>query len=264
MFRIILVALACADNACERRDTIVRPGRGGQDTGNGRPALPAVHRNRAVLRAGPAADSRRGVAGQAGQELPGIHRLRQQQHAPRAGAHDADAATAWRRRSLANNVRCSSSGSIRVERRAASRRFTDTQHSAAAGCRCRAAVVDVGGHAAGANQGSRGECASAKRRQRRRGHVHGGGRYPIVALINKMNQIERVTALLPDDVLGDMPVVTTYSGYRNFGGIQFRRASRRRRAGTPRSTSPSARFRRTGSSTSRCRIRSATHPVLSR
>ena len=48
-----------------------------------------------------------------------------------------------------------------------------------------------------------------------------GGRYPIVALINKMNQIERVTALLPNDVLGDMPVVTTYSGYRNFGGIQF-------------------------------------------
>lgn len=48
-----------------------------------------------------------------------------------------------------------------------------------------------------------------------------GGRYPVVALINKMNQIERVTALLPNDVLGDMPVVTTYSGYRNFGGIQF-------------------------------------------
>lgn len=48
-----------------------------------------------------------------------------------------------------------------------------------------------------------------------------GGRYPIVALINKMNQIERVTALLPNDVLGDMPVVTTYSGYKNFGGIQF-------------------------------------------
>jgi glyoxylase-like metal-dependent hydrolase (beta-lactamase superfamily II) len=48
-----------------------------------------------------------------------------------------------------------------------------------------------------------------------------GGRYPIVAAINKMNQVERVTALLPNDVLGDMPVVTTYSGYRNFGGIQF-------------------------------------------
>jgi len=48
-----------------------------------------------------------------------------------------------------------------------------------------------------------------------------GGRYPVVALINKMNQIERVQATLPNDVLGDMAVVTTYSGYRNFGGIQF-------------------------------------------
>jgi len=48
-----------------------------------------------------------------------------------------------------------------------------------------------------------------------------GGRYPVVAFINKMNQVERVTASLPNDVLGDMPVVTTYSGYRNFGGIQF-------------------------------------------
>ena len=48
-----------------------------------------------------------------------------------------------------------------------------------------------------------------------------GGRYPVVALINKMNQIERVTALLPNDVLGDMQVVTTYSGYKDFGGVQF-------------------------------------------
>ena len=48
-----------------------------------------------------------------------------------------------------------------------------------------------------------------------------GGRYPVVALINKMNQVERVQQTLPNDVLGDMAVVTTYSGYRNFGGIQF-------------------------------------------
>jgi glyoxylase-like metal-dependent hydrolase (beta-lactamase superfamily II) len=48
-----------------------------------------------------------------------------------------------------------------------------------------------------------------------------GGRYPVVALINKMNQVERVQAILPNDVFGDMAVVTTYSGYRNFGGIQF-------------------------------------------
>ena len=48
-----------------------------------------------------------------------------------------------------------------------------------------------------------------------------GGRYPMVAFINKMNQIERVQATLPNDVFGDMSVVTTYSGYRDFGGIQF-------------------------------------------
>jgi glyoxylase-like metal-dependent hydrolase (beta-lactamase superfamily II) len=48
-----------------------------------------------------------------------------------------------------------------------------------------------------------------------------GGRYPMVATINKMNQVERVQAILPNDVLGDMAVVTTYSGYRDFGGIQF-------------------------------------------
>jgi glyoxylase-like metal-dependent hydrolase (beta-lactamase superfamily II) len=43
----------------------------------------------------------------------------------------------------------------------------------------------------------------------------------MVATINKMNQVERVQAILPNDVLGDMAVVTTYSGYRDFGGIQF-------------------------------------------
>jgi hypothetical protein len=46
-----------------------------------------------------------------------------------------------------------------------------------------------------------------------------GGRYPMVATINNMNQVERVQAILPNDVLGDMAVVTTYSGYRDFGGI---------------------------------------------
>jgi len=48
-----------------------------------------------------------------------------------------------------------------------------------------------------------------------------GGRYPVVALINKMNQIERMQATIANDVLGDMTIVTTYSGYRDFGGIQF-------------------------------------------
>jgi glyoxylase-like metal-dependent hydrolase (beta-lactamase superfamily II) len=48
-----------------------------------------------------------------------------------------------------------------------------------------------------------------------------GGRYPMLAVINKAGQIERVQATLPNDVLGDMLVVTTYSGYKDFGGVQF-------------------------------------------
>ncbi len=46
-------------------------------------------------------------------------------------------------------------------------------------------------------------------------------RYPVVALINKMNQVEKVEARLPNDVLGDMPFVVTYSGYRSIGGVTF-------------------------------------------
>jgi glyoxylase-like metal-dependent hydrolase (beta-lactamase superfamily II) len=36
-----------------------------------------------------------------------------------------------------------------------------------------------------------------------------------------MNQVERVQATIGNDVLGDMQVVTTYSGYKDFGGILF-------------------------------------------
>jgi glyoxylase-like metal-dependent hydrolase (beta-lactamase superfamily II) len=48
-----------------------------------------------------------------------------------------------------------------------------------------------------------------------------GGRYRMLALINAKNQLERVEALAPNDVLGDMPIVVTYSGYKDLGGIQF-------------------------------------------
>jgi glyoxylase-like metal-dependent hydrolase (beta-lactamase superfamily II) len=46
-------------------------------------------------------------------------------------------------------------------------------------------------------------------------------RYPVAALVNKMNQVERVQATIANDVLGDMQIVTTYSGYKDFGGILF-------------------------------------------
>ena len=48
-----------------------------------------------------------------------------------------------------------------------------------------------------------------------------GGRYPINVHINKMNQVDRVRAWMPNDVFGDMIVETTYSGYRTFNGIPF-------------------------------------------
>ena len=48
-----------------------------------------------------------------------------------------------------------------------------------------------------------------------------GGRYPLHIHINKLNQVDRVRAWIPNDVFGDMLIETTYSGYRNFSGIQF-------------------------------------------
>ena len=48
-----------------------------------------------------------------------------------------------------------------------------------------------------------------------------GGRYPLHVHINKLNQVDRVRAWVPNDVFGDMLVETTYSGYRSFNGLQF-------------------------------------------
>jgi glyoxylase-like metal-dependent hydrolase (beta-lactamase superfamily II) len=48
-----------------------------------------------------------------------------------------------------------------------------------------------------------------------------GGRYPLSVHINKMNQVDRARAIVPNDVFGDMVIETTYSGYRAFNGVQF-------------------------------------------
>jgi glyoxylase-like metal-dependent hydrolase (beta-lactamase superfamily II) len=48
-----------------------------------------------------------------------------------------------------------------------------------------------------------------------------GARYPLQVHINRLNQVDRVRAWLPNDVFGDMLIETTYSGYRNIKGIQF-------------------------------------------
>jgi glyoxylase-like metal-dependent hydrolase (beta-lactamase superfamily II) len=46
-----------------------------------------------------------------------------------------------------------------------------------------------------------------------------GGRHGVVARINRMNQVERLSALVPNDVMGDMAYVVTYGGYRSMNGV---------------------------------------------
>jgi glyoxylase-like metal-dependent hydrolase (beta-lactamase superfamily II) len=48
-----------------------------------------------------------------------------------------------------------------------------------------------------------------------------GGRHRYVGQINAQNQVERVQTWIDNPVLGDTPVEFTYSGYRDFAGVQF-------------------------------------------
>lgn len=59
-----------------------------------------------------------------------------------------------------------------------------------------------------------------------------GGRR-VVAFINKANEIERAQWTLPNDVLGDMDVITTYAGYREIGGLLFPTRIRQTQGGFP-------------------------------
>lgn len=47
----------------------------------------------------------------------------------------------------------------------------------------------------------------------------GGARY--VGRINAQNQVERIETWIDNPVLGDTPMVTTFSDYRDFGGVMF-------------------------------------------
>ena len=47
------------------------------------------------------------------------------------------------------------------------------------------------------------------------------GKYRVVGRLNAQNQVERVQTWIDNPVLGDMLVETTYSGYRDFGGVSF-------------------------------------------
>ena len=42
-----------------------------------------------------------------------------------------------------------------------------------------------------------------------------------VGTIDKAHHVERVRTWIANDVLGDMPVEVAYSGYKDFGGVQF-------------------------------------------
>lgn len=47
------------------------------------------------------------------------------------------------------------------------------------------------------------------------------GRFAATAYINEDYLVERIESRVPDPVLGEIAVVTTFSGYRDFGGIKF-------------------------------------------
>ena len=47
------------------------------------------------------------------------------------------------------------------------------------------------------------------------------GRFTATAFINDDYVVERVESRLPDPVLGEVAVVTTYSNYRDYGGVKF-------------------------------------------
>ena len=47
------------------------------------------------------------------------------------------------------------------------------------------------------------------------------GRFSAKVFVNEQGLVERVDSRLPNHVLGDSSVVTNYSGYRDFGGVQF-------------------------------------------
>jgi glyoxylase-like metal-dependent hydrolase (beta-lactamase superfamily II) len=47
------------------------------------------------------------------------------------------------------------------------------------------------------------------------------GKYTAQAFVDDQNMITKIETKIPNPVLGDMPVVTTFSGYRDFNGLKF-------------------------------------------
>jgi glyoxylase-like metal-dependent hydrolase (beta-lactamase superfamily II) len=59
------------------------------------------------------------------------------------------------------------------------------------------------------------------------------GRIMVKAALTDQNLIERVEALIPHAVLGDMPVEITYADYKDFGGVKFPTRVRQSAGGFP-------------------------------
>lgn len=47
------------------------------------------------------------------------------------------------------------------------------------------------------------------------------GKYPVSGVINAQGQVESTRTMIYQSIVGDMPVVTTFSGYADMGGVQF-------------------------------------------
>jgi len=47
------------------------------------------------------------------------------------------------------------------------------------------------------------------------------GKYTVTGTINAQNMVTKTETWLPNPVLGDMPVETTFSGYKDFNGVKF-------------------------------------------
>jgi glyoxylase-like metal-dependent hydrolase (beta-lactamase superfamily II) len=59
------------------------------------------------------------------------------------------------------------------------------------------------------------------------------GRFSLRATLNEQNLVERVEGLLPNPVVGDLPVEIAYSEYKDFGGVKYPTRIRQSAAGFP-------------------------------
>jgi len=59
------------------------------------------------------------------------------------------------------------------------------------------------------------------------------GRMMVRATLSDQNLVERVDAVIPNSVVGDLPVEVTYSDYRDFGGVKFPTRIRQSAGGFP-------------------------------